>query len=201
MISAAHDLGQPAAIAGPAQATGGRVGSIDAFRGFVMLLMISEVLGVDAVAKALPGNHFWALLNDLESHVEWVGCSLHDLIQPGFSFLVGVALPYSLARRATAGQRQWRRTLHAFWRAGLLVFLGIFLRSLDQSQTFWTFKDTLTQIGLGYGFLYLLALRSVRVQWVALAVILISYWVVFALYPLPGPEFDWSHAGTSPDQL
>jgi predicted acyltransferase len=200
MNSAEYDLGQPTAIAAPAQAVGSRVGSIDAFRGFVMLLMMSEVLGVDAVAKALPGNHFWAFMNGLQSHVEWIGCSLHDLIQPGFSFLVGVALPYSLARRATAGQPQWQRTLHAFWRAGLLVFLGIFLRSLDQSQTFWTFKDTLTQIGLGYGFLYLLALRSVRVQWVSLAIILISYWLAFALYPLPGPGFDWNQAGTSPDQ-
>jgi heparan-alpha-glucosaminide N-acetyltransferase len=201
MNSTAYDLDQPAAIAVPAQAMGSRVGSIDAFRGFVMLLMMSEVLGVDAVAKTLPGNHFWAFVNGLQSHVEWIGCSLHDLIQPGFSFLVGVALPYSLARRVTTGQPQWQRTLHAFWRAGLLVFLGIFLRSLDQPQTFWTFKDTLTQIGLGYGFLYLLALRSVRVQWAALAVILISYWLLFALYPLPGPGFDWSHAGTSPDKL
>jgi heparan-alpha-glucosaminide N-acetyltransferase len=181
MNSTAYDLDQPAAIAVPAQAMGSRVGSIDAFRGFVMLLMMSEVLGVDAVAKTLPGNHFWAFVNGLQSHVEWIGCSLHDLIQPGFSFLVGVALPYSLARRVTTGQPQWQRTLHAFWRAGLLVFLGIFLRSLDQPQTFWTFKDTLTQIGLGYGFLYLLALRSVRVQWAALAVILISYWLLFAL--------------------
>src|ERR1035438_2089485 len=69
-----------------------------------------------------------------------------------------------------------------------------------RSRTFWTFKDTLTQIGLGYGFLYLLALRSVRVQWVSLAIILISYWLAFALYPLPGPGFDWNQAGTSPDQ-
>ena len=49
--------------------------------------------------------------------------------------------------------------MHAFWRALLLVLLGVFLRSIGRSQTNWTFEDTLTQIGLGYGFLYLLALR------------------------------------------
>ena len=70
MKSAAYDLGQPAAIAMPAQAMGSRVGSIDAFRGFVMLLMMSEVLGVDAAAKALPGNHFWAFLNGVQSHLD-----------------------------------------------------------------------------------------------------------------------------------
>jgi len=179
---------------------GNRVGSIDVFRGFVMLLMLSEVLDVDGVAKALAGSKLWAFLACQQSHVEWIGCSLHDLIQPGFSFLVGVALPYSLARRIIVGQPQWQRTLHAFWRALVLIFLGIFLRSIGHSETFWTFKDTLTQIGLGYGFLYLLALRSVRVQWGALAVILVAYWLAFALYRLPGPNFDWTKAGTSPSQ-
>jgi len=71
---------------------GNRFGSIDAFRGFVMLLMLSEVLDITGIAKALPGNGFWAFLAYQQSHVEWVGCSLHDLIQPGFTFLVGVAL-------------------------------------------------------------------------------------------------------------
>ena len=188
-------------IAVPAKGMAARIGSIDAFRGFVMLLMMTEALGIPDVAKNLSGSGFWAFLNHQLSHSSWIGCSLFDLIQPGFSFLVGVALPYSLARRATVGQPQWQRTLHAFGRALILIFLGVFLRSLDQSQTFWTFKDTLSQIGLGYGFLYLIALRSVRFQGMTLAVILISYWLFFALYPLPGPGFDWSQAGTSPAQL
>jgi predicted acyltransferase len=178
-----------------------RVGSIDAFRGLVMLLMMSEALNVDVVARALPGSSFWAFFNRQQSHTDWIGCSLHDLIQPGFSFLVGVALPFSLLRRITAGQPEWQRTLHAFWRALILIFLGVFLRSIIHSQTYWTFKDTLAQIGLGYGFLYLLASRSVRTQWTALGLILVGYWLLFALYPLPGPNFDWAKAGSSPAHL
>jgi heparan-alpha-glucosaminide N-acetyltransferase len=164
-----------------------------------MLLMMAEVLHLRRVADALPGNSFWAFLAWQQTHVPWIGCTLHDLIQPSFTFLVGVALPFSLARRAAEGQPQWRRTMHAFWRALLLVLLGVFLRSTGSSQTNWTFEDTLTQIGLGYGFLYLLALRSTRVQWTALALILIGYWLAFALYPLPGPDFDWRRAGASPE--
>ena len=201
MNAATLEIEQTTSIAGPVKGLGNRVDAIDAFRGFVMLLMMTEALDIPEVAKNLSGSGFWTFLNHQLSHSSWIGCSLFDLIQPGFSFLVGVALPYSLARRATVGQPQWQRTLHAFGRALVLICLGVFLRSLDQPQTFWTFKDTLSQIGLGYGFLYMLALRSVRVQWVTLAVILISYWLLFALYPLPGPGFDWSHAGTSPGQL
>lgn len=161
--------------------------------------MMGEVLELSHVSRALPGNSFWAFLAHHQSHVAWIGCSLHDLIQPSFTFLVGVALPFSLARRALEGQPQWQRTLHAFWRALVLILLGVFLRSVGRSQTYWTFEDTLTQIGLGYGFLYLLGLRSVRVQWSALALILAGYWLAFALYPLPGPDFDWSKAGVRPD--
>lgn len=181
------------------RALGNRLASIDAYRGFVMLLMMGEVLRLGRVARAAPESRFWAFLSYHQSHVTWIGCSLHDLIQPSFSFLVGVALPFSLARRADEGQPQWRRTLHAFGRALILVLLGVFLRSTGSRQTNWTFEDTLTQIGLGYGFLYLLALRSRRVQWIALAVIFISYWLLFALYPTPGPDFNWAKAGVKPD--
>ena len=176
-----------------------RLGSIDAYRGLVMLLMMGEALEFCSVSANLPGNGFWRFLCHHQSHVEWIGCSLHDLIQPSFSFLVGVALPFSLARRKIAGQPQLYRTLHAFWRALVLVLLGVFLRSLGQRQTYWTFEDTLTQIGLGYGFLYLLALRSRRTQWLAFAAILVGYWLAFALYPSPGPDFRWMSAGVSPD--
>jgi predicted acyltransferase len=174
-----------------------RLASIDTYRGFVMLLMVGEVLSFGRVSRALPGNGFWALLAHHQDHVAWVGCSLHDLIQPGFSFLVGVALPFSIAARLGRGQSPTRMRLHAFWRALLLVVLGIFLRSVDESKTNFTFEDTLTQIGLGYGFLFLLAERSPKVQWTALVLILAGYWAAFALYPLPGPDFDWATAGVA----
>ena len=45
---------------------------------------------------------------------------------------------------------------HAVRRALVLVVLGIVLRSIGRPQTYFTFEDTLTQIGLGYGFLFLL---------------------------------------------
>ena len=176
-----------------------RIASIDAYRGLVMLLMMAEVLHLRRVADALSGNSFWAFLAQQQTHVTWIGCTLHDLIQPSFTFLVGVALPFSLMRRQAEGQPQWRRTMHAFWRALILVLLGVFLRSTGSRQTNWTFEDTLTQIGLGYGFLYLLALRSTRVQWSALALILVGYWLAFALYPLPGADFDGRRAGASPE--
>lgn len=179
----------------------GRLTSLDAYRGFVMLLMMGEVLHFCRVSAALPGSVFWKLLCHHQSHVAWVGCSLHDLIQPSFSFMVGVALPFSIASRIKRGQALGRMTLHALWRALVLILLGVFLRSTSRSMTYWTFEDTLSQIGLGYSFLFLLGFRSVRTQWTMLALLLIGYWAAFALYPLPGPDFDFQRVGVSAEWL
>jgi heparan-alpha-glucosaminide N-acetyltransferase len=176
-----------------------RLVSVDAYRGLVMFLMLAEVLRLKTVSKMLPGNGVWAFLASQQSHVEWAGCTLHDLIQPSFSFLVGVALPLSLAARSNRGQSLFARTIHAFWRALLLVALGIFLRSLSSTQTNFTFVDTLSQIGLGYGFLYLLALRPLRDQLIAFFAILVGFWLLFALWPLPDDNYDWKTAGANPN--
>src|ERR1035437_7866165 len=94
-----------------------------------MLLMMAEVVQLSRAAKALPGSGFWSWLAYHQTHVEWAGCSLHDTIQPGFSFLVGVALPYSIAARIAKGGTFRAMFLHALWRSLLLVALGVFLRS------------------------------------------------------------------------
>ena len=182
----------------PAVATApARLASLDAYRGFVMFLMMAEVLSLSRVAGARPDSAFWQFLAHHQSHFAWIGCSLHDLIQPSFSFLVGVALPFSLASRAARGQSRPRMTFHATWRALLLILLGVFLRSIGQPQTYWTFEDTLTQIGLGYVALFLLGFRPAREQWAAVGLILAGYWAAFALYPLPGPGFDYGQVGES----
>lgn len=179
-----------------------RVGSIDAYRGLVMFLMMAEVLRLCEVAAKVPASKLWENLCFHQTHAEWIsswiGCSLHDLIQPSFSFLVGVALPFSMASRLSRGQSKAGMTAHACWRAFLLVALGVFLRSRSSSQTNFTFEDTLSQIGLGYPFLFLLGFFSARVQWIALAVILLGDWAAFALYPLPGPDFDYKSVGVDP---
>jgi predicted acyltransferase len=181
----------------PAPTAPQRLTSIDAYRGLVMLLMMAEVLAFGRIAAAFPDSAFWAFLDHHQSHVAWRGCSLHDLIQPSFSFLVGVALPFSLAARLARGHGFGRMFRHAVGRSLALIFLGIFLRSIGQPRTNFTFEDTLTQIGLGYVLLFLLGTQSPRVQWAGLGIVLAGYWAAFALYPLPGADFDYARAGVA----
>jgi heparan-alpha-glucosaminide N-acetyltransferase len=173
--------------------------AVDAYRGFVMFLMMAEVLQLARVAAAYPGNWFWGFLALNQTHVDWAGCSLHDTIQPGFSFLVGVALPYSIASRLAKGGTFGKMFGHAVWRSILLVALGVFLRSMHSTQTYFTFEDTLSQIGLGYPILFFLGFRPPKWQWIALTVILVGYWAAWALYPVAGPGFDWQSVGVPAD--
>ncbi len=176
-----------------------RLGSLDAYRGLVMFLMMAEVLNLRRISEAFPDSSFWKFLALHQSHVPWTGCTLHDLIQPSFSFLVGVSLPFSIASRMSRGQSCGSMFVHAIWRAILLVLLGVFLRSMSKSQTNWTFEDTLSQIGLGYIPLFLLGFARQRWQWVALGVILIGYWAAFVLYPQAPADFSYQTVGVPTD--
>ena len=186
----------PKSIVAPAPK---RLISLDAYRGFVMFLMVAEVLHLGRVARNFPESGFWAFLAHQQSHVEWIGCTLHDLIQPSFTFMVGVALPFSIASRVAKGQAFGMMLTHAIWRSLLLVFLGIALRSVGAPRTNFTFEDTLTQIGLGYTFAFILAFARSRTQWIALGCILVGYWAAWALYPLPPANLNWESVGVPAD--
>ena len=66
-----------------------RLVSLDAFRGFIMLILASSGFGL-AVLKSYPN---WAWLANQFDHAACEGCTFWDLIQPAFTFMVGVACP------------------------------------------------------------------------------------------------------------
>jgi heparan-alpha-glucosaminide N-acetyltransferase len=172
-----------------------RLVSLDVFRGVTMLFMASEILHIPRVARQFPSSGVARFLADMLDHRAWVGCVPWDLIQPAFMFMVGVALPFSIASRRARGQTFGRMLVHSIARAVILIALGIFLRSQSRAQTYFTFEDVLTQIGLGYVFLFLLGWTRPRVQALAAAAILAGYWLAFAVYPLPPAGFDTTSVG------
>jgi predicted acyltransferase len=118
------------------------------------------------------------------------GVSFWDLIQPAFMFMVGVAMPFSYARREATGHSAARRFCHAVWRAKVLVLMGVFLYSLGDKHTDWIFTNVLAQIGLGYLFAYLLLGRKMWLQVTALGVVLVGYWLAFYLHA-PPKDYDY----------
>ena len=175
---------------------GKRLLSLDAYRGFVMLAMASGGFGLARVwdnhrETLLSTGHsesLWESMAYQFSHVPWVGCSFWDLIQPSFMFMVGVSMPFSYAARAKKGQSAGGRFLHALIRSIVLIVLGVFLSSNWSSMTNFTFVNVLTQIGLGYIFVYLLVGRSSGIQGLAALAVLGGYWYVHYDYQVPSAD-------------
>jgi predicted acyltransferase len=167
-----------------------RLLSLDAYRGAVMILLATSGLGLATIAKE-SDSAVLKWLGFQTSHPEWIshfnlaGFALWDMIQPAFMFIVGVAVPYSYAKRAALGQSRIRLVAHAWSRALFLILLGVFLTSASATETNWIFTNVLCQIGLGYPFLLLLAGRGVRPQLIAGIAVLLATWLAFVLYPVP----------------
>jgi predicted acyltransferase len=163
-----------------------RLRSLDAYRGFIMLLLASGGFGIAQMAGQDGSNTNWEIAGWFFTHVSWVGMSTWDLIQPAFMFMVGVAAPYSYARRKELGQSWVRMFGHAASRAAMLVLLGVFLQSQAADHTNWQFTNVLTQIGLGYLVVFLFCGKGSVTQITGIAVILIGYAGAFFIHV--GPE-------------
>jgi heparan-alpha-glucosaminide N-acetyltransferase len=114
---------------------------------------------------------------------------------------VGVVLPFSIANRRARGQPFAAMTRHAAVRAVVLIVLGVGVSVTRAREEVFTFVDTLAQIGLAYGFLFLLGFRPIRDWWIALGLILTGCWLAFVLYPVPGPDFGYAKVGVSEQWL
>ncbi len=175
----------------PALASGGRLISLDAYRGFIMLLLVSEGFGL-AVLKGYSG---WEWLAGQVDHAAWEGCTFWDLIQPAFTFMVGMAMPFALARRAAEGATHMQVFRHVAWRAFMLVVLSNIYSNwgAKPEQLKFQFINVLCQIAFGYFLCFLIT----RVRWkaqVAAAVgMLGGYWALFVAFPGPGGA--WSQTG------
>ncbi|HEV7404496.1 MAG TPA: DUF5009 domain-containing protein [Chthoniobacteraceae bacterium] len=174
-----------------------------------MLLMASAGFGLTQVAQSVLDSAtpehpvaaaaVWRFMRFHCDHTAWAGCALWDLIQPAFMFMVGIALPWSIANRQARGEPFGRMFAHAVWRAVLLIALAIIFSSAYGKQTDWSFLNVLAQIGLGYPFLFLLAFTGPRTPWIAAGALVVGYWAAFALHPLPPAGFDWPSVGVPAD--
>jgi heparan-alpha-glucosaminide N-acetyltransferase len=167
-----------------------RLVSLDVYRGLIMITLAFTGFGLAETAarhvKAGDASALWQQVGYQFEHTEWVGCSYWDLIQPSFMFMVGVALPFSYGRREQQHASYAMMLRHAIWRSLILIFLGIFLISNGRSSTNWSLMNVLTQIGLGYTFLFLLRGQGLLRQVLTAAGLLVGTWLLYVLYPYSG---------------
>jgi predicted acyltransferase len=156
-----------------------RLHSLDVFRG----VTIAAMLLVNN-----PGN--WGAVYPPLLHADWHGWTPTDLIFPYFLFIVGVAMAFSFARlRADAIPRRVILRKSAK-RAAILFGLGLVLHSypwigFDYSQL--RIPGVLQRIALAF------LVASAVILWLgrrgrvaAILGLLIGYWALLVLVPVPG---------------
>jgi len=167
-----------------------RLQSLDVYRGLIMVTLAFHGFGLAATArnhlKSTPDSDFWQAVFHQFEHVEWIGCSFWDLIQPSFMFMVGVSMAFSYLNRQRQGHSWGRMFGHAFRRGLILIALGILLISNSARSTNWLLTNVLTQIGLGYPFLFLLWSRTLRTHVITAVALLLGAWALYSFYPSPG---------------
>ncbi len=167
-----------------------RLTSLDAYRGFIMLLLVSSGFGFGSL-EAYPGLAWLARQVD---HAEWTGCTFWDLIQPAFTFMVGMAMPFSLGRRKAAGATSGELLRHVLWRAFVLILLSNILSNFNsRGVPRLQLINVLCQVAFGYVICF--AVYQLRFLWQAVtaAGLLVGYWALFAAFP--GPEGAFSQTG------
>jgi predicted acyltransferase len=169
-----------------------RLVSIDALRGFDMFWII----GGEAVIERWAHWGEWPYRDELSKqlqHVKWEGFHFEDLIFPLFIFLVGVVLPFSLAKvtepgasRRAAYWRILRRTL-LLYVLGLVYYGKNGILNLDFADQ--RYVGVLQRIAICYGIAAFITLWTrVPGQVAILVAILVGYWAILTKIPVPGTD-------------
>lgn len=164
-----------------------RVLSIDVLRGFDMFWITGGEGIIHALYKVMPGSATRVLDRQFE-HVAWAGFHFYDLIFPLFLFIVGVALPFSITKRLEAGASRSQLYRHIFRRLVVLFLLGLVYNGLlDFNLHTLRIAGVLQRIALCYFFAALIVMNTrVRGQAAFWGGILVVYWAVMRLAPVPG---------------
>ena len=168
-----------------------RLVSLDAYRGLIMLMLISHGFGL-AVLQSRPN---WAWLARQVEHVEWTGCTFWDLIQPAFTFMVGMAMPFSFARRKQEGADNFDLFRHVAWRALVLIVLSNVLSNFNSSRGRPVLQliNVLCQIAFGYLLCFFITRMRFPLQVACAIGLLAGHWALFSIFP--GPDGPFSKEG------
>lgn len=154
-----------------------RLISLDVFRGATIALMI---------LVNNPGD--WGNVYPPLLHAKWNGCTPTDLVFPFFLFIVGVSVTLSLTKRKERGDDLFKLVLQIFRRSFLIFFIGVFLNAFpDFNLSEVRILGVLQRIALVYFFISLIFLFTEwKTQVIISAILLLGYWALITLVPVPG---------------
>lgn len=164
--------------------------ALDAYRGFIMLLLASEGFGF----AFLKHDPTWGRAAGWFDHVPWQGAVFWDMIQPAFMFMVGVAMPFALAKRTAAGATWTDNFRHVLSRSVRLIIMSQILICVSAGRIKPQLINVLSQIAFTYLLSFLIMQWKLRWQ-VLTAVGLLAFWTAL-LFAFPGPDGPFSRTNS-----
>ena len=162
-----------------------RFAPLDAFRGLIMILLVSDGFGFQALVRD-PRYHAIAVQFD---HVPWVGAVFYDLIAPAFLFMVGMSMPFSLGRRTEQGATFRQNLGHVLMRCLRLMVLSQILISIEANRLHFQMHNILTHIAVAYLLCFLIMQWKFSHQVAAAVLLLALHSSLFFLFPAPDGAF------------
>jgi heparan-alpha-glucosaminide N-acetyltransferase len=171
--------------------------ALDAYRGFIMLLLASEGFGF----SELNNDPSWGRVARWFNHVPWEGGVFWDMIQPAFMFMVGVAIPFALAARGAQGATPRDNLRHVLGRCIRLIIMSQILVCVGAGRIKLQLIIVLSQIAFTYFLSYLIMQWNRRWQVVASVSLLILWTALLFLFPGPDGAFSKTdHVGLVVDR-
>ena len=181
-----------------------RLLSLDFMRGFIMVLLALESTGLQEhlfeATKGNPLNNFFLQF----FHHPWNGLRFWDLIQPGFMYMAGVSMAYSLHKQWSNGvpwDQSFRKTLkRCFW----LFFWGVLDYAVRKNGLSFELWDVLTQLSFTTLVAFLIFRWSTTAQILVCAGLLLLTEILYRFTNVPGfdqPFTDQHNFGNYVDLL
>lgn len=165
----------------------GRLASLDFFRGLTMFLLVAEgaLVYESLLVPELDGTWIQAVATEFTHH-PWNGLRFWDLVQPFFMFIVGVAMPFSFARRWERGDSYAATFRHAVVRSLVLLGLGVGLYVVRAGYLTLELWNVLAQLSFTYLLAFLIMRKSTRTQLLVTVGLLVLTEVLYRSWPVAG---------------
>jgi predicted acyltransferase len=123
-----------------------RLLSLDFMRGLIMVLLVLESTRFyENMFEATEGSGIQLFFLQFFHH-PWNGLRFWDLVQPGFMFMAGTALAYSLHRQQMEGMPWSKSLVKTLKRSGWLFFWGVLDYAVRPHGLSFELWDVLTQL-------------------------------------------------------
>jgi predicted acyltransferase len=167
--------------------TGTRLLSLDFFRGITMFLLVAEgtALWSVLVKEPVAGTFLEPFFQQFHHH-PWAGLRFWDLVQPFFMFIVGVAMPFSYAKRRRRGDSKQKITRHIIQRCILLLAFGVGLHCGYRRELVWELWNVLSQLSVTIIIAYFLMRYKPSVQIIVSFGLLLLTEILYRTFPLEG---------------